>query len=397
MSKLKVDILTNDEIIAEICRKYWNWSQVLEDFEGTVSSIASEYGLKSSYQVNQVVSSNSRAYATEIVCSICGKPYTFSSRSDFKQSHFHTNWICEECREDIQRQEAAKHAKRQEIEQLEQENRHKRQREIIQHQHSLQNRVSINVREIGLKDAVYLLSMIRAAISEDFELLYPIGIIESKLAPTDTLQYDIVRYLYKNRLILIHPNSHPKAFDFNGNTIESFYLDRVLWTIPYSTHEDSTISLIKDLENIFHKMDWPEKWHSEQIEIWKDIGLHESLEFLHICLAEHELPFKPGEKTRFVISQVLENFSVAQAYNFIWRAAKDAAAFYVRNKTTKQHAANTVVGAIQHASERALAQGWDVKAYGRSYSCPQSILSQVYFNAVLQIGDDGFNRKPFEI
>jgi hypothetical protein len=51
-------------------------------------------------------------------------------------------------------------------------------------------------------------------------------------------------------------------------------------------------------------------------------------------------------------------------YSFIWRAAKDAAAFYVRERVTKRHAANTVVGAIERSAERAVANGWDVKDFG---------------------------------
>jgi hypothetical protein len=85
---------------------------------------------------------------------------------------------------------------------------------------------------------------------------------------------------------------------------------------------------------------------------------------------------------------------VAQICNFIWRAAKDAAAFYVREAVSKQHAANTVIGAIQRYGERAKAEGWDIKPYRRNFDCPQSMVSEVLFNAVLRIGDDGFNRTP---
>ncbi|MEL7436482.1 MAG: hypothetical protein AAFN11_21255, partial [Chloroflexota bacterium] len=69
----------------------------------------------------------------------------------------------------------------------------------------------------------------------------------------------------------------------------------------------------------------------------------------------------------------------------------------VRKQTTKQHAANTVVGSIQRQSERAKAEGWEIKPYNRNYNSPQSIVSEVFFNVVLQIGDGGFNQVPFEI
>ena len=60
-----------------------------------------------------------------------------------------------------------------------------------------------------------------------------------------------------------------------------------------------------------------------------------------------------------ILKSVLNDFSIGQAYNFIWRAARDAAAFYVREGTSKTHAANIVPGAIQRMGERALSEGWD--------------------------------------
>jgi hypothetical protein len=95
-----------------------------------------------------------------------------------------------------------------------------------------------------------------------------------------------------------------------------------------------------------------------------------------------------------MFSHLLEEYSVAQAYNFIWRAAKDAAAFYQRGGVNKQYAANTVVRAIQRQAERALSEGWEVKAYRRDFRCPQSMIGQILFDTCLQIGDVGFTQTP---
>jgi hypothetical protein len=73
---------------------------------------------------------------------------------------------------------------------------------------------------------------------------------------------------------------------------------------------------------------------------------------------------------------------------------KDAAAFYQRGDVNKQHAANTVVGAIQRQAERALSEGWEVKAYRRDFRCPQSTISQVLFDTALRMGDIGFTQPP---
>jgi hypothetical protein len=397
MATLQIKTTSEDPIISQICQKYWSWSIEDDDFKGTVQSIASQHGLSTARDVNKIVTEWCQAFSPDILCSQCGKPFVFSSRSDYKQSRYLKNWICNECQgvvrhQELQRRAALEQERKESLAQL-----RERQKQIIQRQYSLENRPAINVNSIDLKDAVYLLSVTRAATSEDLSIIYPIETIKGKIAPTEEMLYNILRHLYRKQLLLVHPSSDPNAFEFDGETETTIYLGTVVWTIPYGVAEASTKSLIEEIEKTFRDMDWPENWHDEQLDLWKEIGLNETLEYLALCLAEHKLPFKAGEKTLTVLNQVLDDYSVAQIHNFIWRAAKDAAAFQARNNSTATHAANTVVGAIQRAAETAKASGWDVKPYRRSFSCPQSMLSQVFFNAVLQIGDDGFSKKAFAI
>jgi len=86
--------------------------------------------------------------------------------------------------------------------------------------------------------------------------------------------------------------------------------------------------------------------------------------------------------------------SYDQAHNFIWKAARDAAAFYVRKGTSKAHAANIIPGAIQRTADRAIAENWDIKPFNRDFRAPQSMVSEVLFNAALKIGEDGFKKIP---
>ena len=88
---------------------------------------------------------------------------------------------------------------------------------------------------------------------------------------------------------------------------------------------------------------------------------------------------------------------MAQVYNFIWRATKDAAAYYMRSSISKRQAANSVVGNISRNMERALANGWDVKPFNRNYNLPQSSLSRIIFNVVLGTDDGGFEKTLHEL
>ncbi len=111
----------------------------------------------------------------------------------------------------------------------------------------------------------------------------------------------------------------------------------------------------------------------------------------------NQLSFSPGEKTLQTISVCLENFSVAQLYNFIWRAARDTAAYYMRSSISKKQAANSVVRSISRSLEQSLANDWDVKPFSRNYNLPQSSLSRIIFNTLLGTDDGGFNSPLHEL
>lgn len=135
---------------------------------------------------------------------------------------------------------------------------------------------------------------------------------------------------------------------------------------------------------------WTLLWEDDWRELWKEISLHECLSYLRLVLGEHGLPFRPGEKTHLVLDETLESFSVAQVWGMIWRAGRDAAAFFMRRNATRPHAANTVVGSIQRHAERALSEGWDIQPFNRDRRLPRSALSQVFFGKALGAGDAGF-------
>ena len=135
------------------------------------------------------------------------------------------------------------------------------------------------------------------------------------------------------------------------------------------------------------------KYKDELLELITEISLMECLAFLEYNLEEHNLSFQPGEKTKVLFTQLLESYSVSQIYIFIWRACKDAAAYYMKGGISKKQAANSVVGSIQRQYERAIGNNWTIGSFKRNYKLPQSILSQVVFNFMLRTDDGGFNQK----
>jgi hypothetical protein len=380
MPLLNIKYYTDDPSHRKMCELYWELTDEI-NFKYKVSDISREFGVSSS-RLSKFVNQFCEVYSTQIKCKNCNANYIYQSRSDFQnlQSSVLNGWLCDNCISEKKAQELKEKAFLEE-----------QQRQIIRTHYAPSLKKTINIREISFEDAIGLLSIIRLAGSEDLNHIDALWTVKQPLAPTETLKYDVIRQLYQNKLIFVHPDSPVDAFKFENTVIESFYLDRVIWALPIPQNLSHPRDLVAELEKIFLNMDWPDAWYDERLIVCKKVALEECLEYLAISLTEHKFTFTPGEKTQLMFSNLLEDFAVAQIYNFIWRAAKDAAAFYMRERVAKQHAANTVVGSIQRQAERARSEGWEVKAYRRDFRCPQSMISQVLFNTALHIGDEGFN------
>src|SRR5690606_22607586 len=163
-------------------------------------------------------------------------------------------------------------------------------------------RQQIEIEELSFEHAVCLLSFVRAGVNEDLTSVKPINLLPASgpFAPTKELHYDTLKMLYQNRLIYVHPDSPLEAFIFDENNktvISQFYLDDVMWALPYGKRSSKSEHLIEDLENVFLNMNWPNHWFEERIPFWQKISLHECLQYLMFSLDQHGFKFTPGEKT----------------------------------------------------------------------------------------------------
>ena len=378
MYPLQLEFLTDDEKVIQLCRQYWQCDESCK-FPLTVAQLAKEYGLKSG-DVSNLVYTNCNAYSDNKICPVCSEPTIFQNRTDYQQQ---CRWpskaqVCTECQE-----KEAKRVRDEQAALLEQKRR------IINERFSIVSR-AVNIQELSLEDAVYLLSFIRATGSEDFSYFGPLEHTTNKLSPLASYDYEIISHLC-GKYIFFHPDSSPEAFEFVDGEPLSGYTYKVKWLLLTGKDIEKTRQAITAIENAFRTQeDWPPKWHEQKLALWKKVALEECLEYFKLVLEEHHLPFKPGEKTELTITNLLEQFSTAQVCSMIWSSVKNAVAFNVRQQVTKIHAANTVIGRMQSYAERAIAEGWTVKPSHRDFRCPQSIVSQVLFNTALKIGDKGF-------
>ncbi|WOI25074.1 hypothetical protein R1T44_13125 [Cobetia amphilecti] len=364
---MQLEILTDDEQNARICADYWRQTEEGE-YALKIREIATTHGMKP-HVVSRFVEQHAFIWLEDICCGRCKQPYRFGTRSQYQERRWLQDRVCKACM-GAERQAIAD----------------KKRDLILKMRQSAENNTP-DPAMLDLTSKIYLLAVIQALGDENFSIIEPLDDYPAcTLSPDFVYDHKVLRHLIDGHLLLICLDTRLEAVELQED--DRFSIDLGECAFNLALGADQITALINDFfdeETVQSFRQAP-----EFITLCKEVQLNECLGFLKTVLEEHQLYLSPGEKTRQVLSQCLEKFSVAQVYNFIWRAAKDAAAYYMRGSISKRQAANSVVGNISRNMERALANGWDVKPFNRNYSLPQSSLSRIIFNMVLGTDDGGF-------
>jgi len=397
---LKLRFLTDDSRWIELATMYWQYDKQNRNFPVLVEEIAKAIPANSR-TVSKILATYCLAYDDRYLCSRCGEPAkVFLSRADFLargtvtiHSKPGAPLLCANCHkllEDENRAEALRKKQAQDAQKL----------QLLRGLKGKQAKVDLH--NLTLDQAIFLDACGRAGLTEDLGMLLSLHSIrrwKRKLAPLKEHEEQIIQRLYEDHLIVPHPRNNPDVIQ-NMESIEVYEVDllEAHWYFPVSIQNPAEpASLYHEIEEVFTTQSWPEAWYQQAFSLWQTVANWECLEFLIYVMELHDLPFKPGKKTVDTLRSLLTRFSTAQIHNFIWRAGRNAAAFYMRGEGNKWQSANTVVGSLQRLAERAEAEGWEVKNFRRNFDCPQSLVSQVLFDAALKIGEDGFTSVPYQL
>ncbi len=371
---MQLKILTDNKQCALICEDYWRQNEEGK-FTLKVQEIATNHEMKP-HIVSQHVEKNAYVWLSTVCCVRCERPYRFGTRGHYQERNQYKGTVCKDCTK------AERHA-------IEDEKRCM----LIKIRQSAESK-EMDIKKLDLKSTIYLLATILALGDEHLSTIEPLlDYPPCTLSPDLIYDQKILRYLLDKHLLLISLNTPQEAIELQGNDMVSINFGISTFDLALDQHQVSEfIAKFFDAAAIHNIKQSP-----SFVELCKEVQLNECLSFLKAMVKDHKLSMSPGEKTQQILSKCLEKFSVAQVYNFIWRAAKDAAAYYMRSSISKRQAANSIVGAISRNMEQALANSWEVKSFNRNYNFPQSELSRIIFNTILGTNDDGFKRPLHEL
>lgn len=166
---------------------------------------------------------------------------------------------------------------------------------------------------LAFSQKVFLGSWVSTCINEDLTTIFGHDVLEKKICPTKEYFDDMTNSLADEGLL---PSNE-------------------IWNLKIEIEPD----LAKEI--LFPKVfQWADM--DDQLNMWKKIAYQEILEFYDYKMRDIKLGYTIGEKAHLTINSMIDTYSVAQSWNLVYYAVKDACEFLVRNGN-KPHASNTVL------------------------------------------------------
>jgi hypothetical protein len=373
--------------LAELCEMYWA-TQADGSFTHTVKAIADLFD-QPSHKISKLVSDACCALSQDRRCRECGQGFVYRSRSEWATGAWQVVRPCRSCSEAERR-------------------RQEEQRERVQasSREAIANRFPVVDGEpvIHAQDLDMPIAFALAALFEDAEEVSR-GVATSVVKRTDrftpTPEYDF-RLLDKVTdlgLLRIHPSSPVESFVWNddGTLGDSHYPTRVAYHLTGVGSLDGRVEeYLKSFAAVVSRETWPDRWADQFSDFWFDVAVEECKAYLVQMLQRHGLEFTPGQKTDDVFRRALKWYSIGQVFYFVWRAAKESAAYRAREKIPAKQAANSAVTKISAEVDRAYAQGWQVSVYRRDSRVAVSTLSHILFSRALKL-DDPMAYSPIDL
>ncbi|MEU7941395.1 restriction endonuclease [Microbispora bryophytorum] len=249
---------------------------------------------------------------------------------------------------------------------------------------------AFRAEDLDMYEAFSLAALLEDAEELAHEKTVPIMDRTDRFTPTSDFDYKMIKLLVEQGLLKVHPSSSLESFvwEDDGTLSGAHYPTLASYYLPGSdTLENRIKGYLSSFSEIVSREKWPERWVDQFSDFWFDVAVSECKAYLVHMLKLHGLEFAPGQKTEDVLRRALKWYSIGQVYYFIWRATRDSAAYYAREKVSAKQAANSAVTRISADIDRAYSQGWQVSVYRRDSRLPLSTLSHILFSRALELDD----------
>ncbi len=245
------------------------------------------------------------------------------------------------------------------------------------------------LESLSIKSKAYLGALLRTNLHKEY-LLVDLGENPSHIfAPTEEYRNKIIAELLEHKVLI--PYKPVKNTDYN--LLES-YSHGMLYDMCVADSEKNKLEIISSL---MYPGQVAANKEYEAYELLYEIQIYEAIEYMMITLNQFSLyPFEIEQKYILLFTQILNDYSESQLFNFIYTAIRNFAASSYKSSSKYRESSSYIYKSISSRYEKAMQHNWDITNFRRSWYSQQSEISKLASNYILKLGDLGFYENPFQ-
>lgn len=239
------------------------------------------------------------------------------------------------------------------------------------------------LESLSIKSKAYLGALLRTNLHKGYLLLDLRENPSHIFAPTEEYRNKIIVELLEHKILV--PYKPTKNAEHN---LLKYYSHGTLYDICVADSEKNKLEIITFLMYPDQILSSKE---NEAYEVLYEIQIYEAIEYMMITLNQFNLyPFEIEQKYILLFTQILNNYSESQLFNFIYTAIRNLAADHNKSSNKYRKSSNYLYKSISNRYEKAIQHNWNITNFRRSWNGQQSEISKLVTNYVLKIGDLGF-------
>ncbi|WP_447747749.1 hypothetical protein [Pseudomonas nicosulfuronedens] len=205
-------------------------------------------------------------------------------------------------------------------------------------------------KDLDTEEKIYLLSIINTQADANFLTIQSVSerSTEYRLAPTDTQESEILRFLFRRKLISVDPSSPLSAF--KPGEVASAHTNDVRWIINIKLESESRRSSIELIQRKLTKdlslASFDADTHQIKAIVLKVLTEQVIQRIRHLC-KKLSLPFAAEKKGREVAATLLLNHSLSEVCYFAYLSVGKASEYHLSTGTGKVKASNIIPNKMQ--------------------------------------------------
>lgn len=244
-----------------------------------------------------------------------------------------------------------------------------------------------DINDVGLRDAIALLALHRACggISPQFTML-PFGGSKIPFSPTSSL-HGWLFHLLRGGYVAFDDATRDDTFSSSEDGLFTVKFDSVHWRMS-----PVVPVLIDKIQQAWAEGYITRSWAEQAPEVALDIAVDECVNRAESECEDYRIEASERSRIKVVATNVLRTLSVSNFSYMASLAAKDVTAYIAKYSPGRAQVKTYFLNKIEQKAERAIADKWNLKAFGRRDS-DRSQVSDLFSNAFLKLGDATYNQR----